>query len=461
MEINLSRHFIKMKLEAIMKTAQTSSPVQRQQTKIQFANAQDYLNYELGNAQRRLPPLYIRLLGFSICALVGSTIAWASFSKVDEVATAPAQVIPASQVQPMRSLTSGLLREIKVTEGKPVNQGDILVQLDPTISQSEVDRLKKLSQQSRETLTRLQAERTGNTKAGSLLQNQLLAARLQEFSDRQAAADADTNRQRSLLKTTQIKLNQLQSEFAYTNTKARAIGSLLVDGAVPRFDYLDIKNKADSLQQEIAAQEQEIEQAKQSHQAAIKNATRLKAERQSEILTQIDKQQQELTDLDGKLTQAQEQQKYGTVRAGVTGTVYNIKVSKTGSTVQPGDEMFSIVPAGEELILEAKVQNQDVGFVQSGMRVKIKLTTFPYQEFGMVEGIVSRVSPNAVNEQNGALVFPVQVHLKQRSIRTREREVLLSPGMTATAEIVTRQKTVMSFLLDPIAASWDRAFSVR
>ena len=110
-------------------------------------------------------------------------------------------------------------------------------------------------------------------------------------------------------------------------------------------------------------------------------------------------------------------------------------------------------------ILETKVQNQDIGFVRSGMRVK--LATFPYQEFGMVEGTVSKVSPNAVNEQNGGLVFPVQVQLKQRSVRTSDREVLLSPGTAASAEIVTRQKTVMSFLLDPITASWDRAFSVR
>lgn len=442
-----------------MKTPSIS--VQRQQTKVQFANAQDYLNYELGNAQRRLPPVYVRLLGVAICALVGGTIAWATFSKVDEVATAPGQVIPASQVQPMRSLASGLLREIKVTEGKHVQQGEVLVQLDPTISQSEVDRLEKLSQQSRDTLARLQAERTGNTQAGSLLQNQLLAARLREFRDRQAVAEADANRQLSLIKTAEVQETRLESDLAHASAKTQAYQALQQAGAVPRFDYLDSQNKVDSLQKEIAAQEQAIEQARQAHQAAIKNATRLESERQSEILTQIDKQQQELTDLDGKLTQAQAQHKHSTVRAGVTGIVYNIKVSKTGSTVQPGDEVLSIVPDGEELIVEAKVQNQDVGFVRLGMKVKVKLATFPYQEFGMVEGTVSKVSPNAVNEQNGELVFPVQVRLKQRSVKTHDQEVLLSPGMAATAEIVTRQKTVMSFLLDPVTASWDRAFSVR
>ncbi len=442
-------------------TKPPSVSIQRQQTKVQFANAQDYLNYELGNAQRQLPPIYVRLLGFSICALVGGTIAWATFSKVDEVATAPGQLIPASQVQPMRSLTSGLLREIKVSEGKHVQKGDVLVQLDPTISQSEVDRLKKLSHQSRDTLARLQAERTGNTQAGSLLQSQLLAARLREFRDRQAAAEAEASRQLSLIKTAQVQKTRLESDLTHTRIKTQAYRSLQQEGAVPRFDYLDFLNKVDSLQKEIAAQAQAIEQARQAHQAAIKNATRLESERQSEILTQIDKQQQELTDLDAKLTQAQAQHKHSTVRAGVAGTVYNIKVSKTGSTVQSGDEVLSIVPDGEALILEANVQNQDVGFVRSGMRVKIKLATFPYQEFGMVEGIVSRISPNAVNQPNTESVFPVQVRLKQRSVRVNDREVLLSPGMAASVEIVIRQKTVMSFLLDPITANWDRAFSMR
>jgi HlyD family secretion protein len=435
--------------------------VQRQQTKVQFAHTQDYLNYELGHAQRQLPPVYVRLLGATICILVGGTISWATFSQVDEVATAPGQIGPAAPVQPMRSLASGLLREITVTEGKQVQKGDILVQLDPTISAAEVDRLKQLYHQSRDTLTRLNAERTGHPPAGGWLQNQLLAARRREFGDRHAAAQAEANRQRSLIKTTEVKLSQLQSEFLHTTIKANAIGSLVTQGAVPRFDYLDTQNKANSLQKEILAQREEIEQAKQTYQAALKNTTRLASERQSEILTQIDKQQQELTDLDSKLTQAQAQHQHSTVRAGVTGTVYNIKVSKAGSTVQPGDEMLSIVPDGEALILEAKVQNQDIGFVRSGMHVKVKLATFPYQEFGMVAGIVSKISPNAINEPNVGLVFPVQVQLQQRFVRVNGQAVPLTPGMAATAEIVTRQKTVMSFLLDPITASWDRAFSVR
>jgi HlyD family secretion protein len=439
----------------------TSSAVRRQQTKHQFANTQGYLNYELGDAVRSLPPLYTRVLVGAICLAVTGAISWATFSKVDEVATANGEIAPATQVQPMRSLASGQLRTINVTEGKLVKQGDILVQLDPAQSVSEVQRLEKLAAQNRESLARLEAERRGKVQAGSVLQNELLAARLREYRDRRAAAEADASRQLSTIRSAQVQKSQLQAELAFASQKSQAMQSLASQGAVPRFDYIDTQNKVEGLQKEIAIQDQTIEQARQAFQGAKNNASRLKSERQSEILTQIDKQQQELTDLEGKFSQAREQQKQSTIRAGVAGTVYNVKVAKTGAAVHAGDELLSIVPAGEELLVEAKVPNQDIGFIKKGMRVKVKLATFPYQEYGMVEGSVSKISPNAVNEKEAGMVFPVQVQLKQHSVRVKGQEVSLTPGMAATAEIITRQKTVLSFLLDPITGSWDRAFSVR
>lgn len=439
----------------------SSSSVQRQQTKQQFAHTQGYLNYELGNAVRRLPPLYTRVLVGGICLAVTGTIAWAAFSKVDEVATANGEIVPATQIQPMRSLASGQLREINATEGKTVNKGDILVQLDPAQAVAEVQRLEKLVAQNRDSLARLEAERIGKAQAGSLLQNELLAARLREYRDRRSAAVADASRQLSTMRSAQVQKTRLQADLTFASQKSQAMQSLASQGAVPRFDSIDTQNKVEGLQKEISIQDQAIEQARQAFQAAKNNASRLESERQSEILTQIDKQQQELTDLEGKLAQAMEQQKQSTIRAGVTGTIYNVKVAKTGASVHAGDELLSIVPAGDELLVEAKVPNQDIGFIKTGMRVKVKLATFPYQEYGMVEGTVSKISPNAVNEKDLGLVFPVQVKLKQHSVRVNGQEVPLTPGMAATAEIVTRQKTVLSFLLDPITGSWDKAFSIR
>ncbi|XGV94431.1 MAG: HlyD family type I secretion periplasmic adaptor subunit (plasmid) [Leptolyngbya sp. BL-A-14] len=444
-----------------MKTSPSSAPIQLKQTKQQFTTVEGYLSYELGNAVQSLPPLFTRLLAGGLSLLFVSALTWAAVSQIDEVADTQGQLIPANPVQPMHALAGGRLKEIKVTERQHVQAGDLLIQLDPTLSQAEVQRLEQLVTLNREELARLEAERTGKTQAGEDLQNQLLAARLKEFRDRRSAAAAEANRQQSMLQAARVQLSRLQEDLNYANTREQSLQALLAPGAIPRLDYLEARNKVTGLQKELAMQSQQIEQAQQSYQAAKDSMNRLDAERQSDILTQITKQRQELADLENKLTQAREQNRQNTIQAPVTGYVYNIQIDKTGGTVQPGGELLSIAPDGEELLVEAKVSNRDIGFVQRDMPAKVKLATFPYQEFGTLDGTVESISPNAIRDKEGNLLYSTRIRLKQHSVNVHGQEVPLAPGMAASAEIVIRQKSVMTFLLEPIIANWDKAFSIR
>ncbi len=128
-----------------MKAFQETSAqaVQSPISKHEFSTAQDYLNADLARAVRRVPPKYSRLLAGDVCAVVASLITWAALSKVDEVATAQAEVIPSSRVQPMKALAGGLIEDIKVEEGQQVKAGQPLVELDPTLSEAELQRLKQ------------------------------------------------------------------------------------------------------------------------------------------------------------------------------------------------------------------------------------------------------------------------------------------------------------------------------
>lgn len=442
-----------------MKIPPTS--IQRRHIKQQLAQPQRYLAYELGNTVRNLPPLYTRLLAGSLCALVVAILAWAALSRVDEVASAEGQLVPTVPVQPIRSRATGVLQAINVRDGDRVSAGAVLVQFDPTSTQAEVQRLEKLTQQARQTLARLEAERKGQSHSGSGLQNQLFAARSREFNNRYNAAIADANRQLSSVRSAQVQRSRLQSNLSYTQSKVQALRTLSQQGAIPRFDYLESVNKADTLQKDIEAQDQDIQQAQQSYQAAQQNVDRLKAEHQGEILTQLDQQRQQLVDLEAKLKQAQDQSSINTLRAAVTGTIYNLKVNKAAATVQAGEELLSIVPDDADPVLIAKVKNQDIAFVHPQMPVKVKLETLPYQEFGTIEGTVETVSPNAIDDPNDRSVFPVHIRLKSQSVTMNGQKVQLQPGMTARAEIVTRQKTVLSFLIEPIATNLEHAFSAR
>ena len=498
-----------------MKSFFVSSPAQARQTKEQFANPEDYLSYELGKAVQQLPPLYTRLLAGGFSLLVFGAIAWAHLSKVEEVAVAQGELIASVQVRPLRALGEGSITEIKVQEGDRVVKGEILIKRDPTLKQAEVNRLAQSCQLIREDLERLEAERTGGSFVGTTLQDQLLAARLQDFEARHAAAIAEANRQLAVINAAKIRLKRLQenlvnaktnlayaqtslanAEIIFGKTKAsleisqqaeQALETLLEPGAIPQLQYLaaqdrvfrteadltktknemtlarnkitETQDKITSLEKDIAIQEEEIIQAEQAYQAAHNQAARLQSERQSEILTQLTKRREELTTVEGQLEEAKKRQEKETIKAPIAGTVYNVKA--TQGPVQPGEELLSILPVEEELLLEVKVLNRDIGFISEGMRAKVKMATFPFQEFGTVDGTVIKVSPNAITDEKLGLVFPTRIQLHQNFVQVRGREVSFTPGMAATGEIVTRKKSILTFLIEPVTRRLGEAFSVR
>ena len=492
-----------------------SSPAQARQTKHRFAKSEDYLSYELGKAVQELPPLYTRLMAGSISLIVFGAIAWAYFSKIDEVAVAPGEVLGSTQVRPVRSLGEGTIRDIKVKEGDRVQKGDVMIERNSDLPQAEVDRLTKSTRLIQEDLGRLEAERTGAASTGTNLQNQLQTSRFKDFEARQAAAIAEANSKLAVMNEAKVGLSRLQENLInaktnVTNAKtnlvnaqsivAKAKGllanaqkreqglrSLIADGAVPRLDYMEAQNgviqaeagvttsedsitnaqnkvteaqdKVTSIEKQIAGQAQQIRQAEQGYQAARNQAAGVGSERQSEILTQINKRNEEQATVQGELVQARKQQEQNVIKSPVAGTIYSVKATK--GPVQAGEELLSILPEGEELLLEVKVLNRDIGFIRQGMKAKVKMATFPFQEFGTINGEVVQVSPNATTDKELGLVFPTRIKLDKHSINVRGQNVKLTPGMSATGEIVTRKKSVLTFLTEPVTRRFNEAFSVR
>ena len=457
-----------------MDSAQNTSPAQSRQTRQQFVNPEDYLSYELGKAVRELPPLYTRLLAGTLTALVLGTITWSYFSMVDEVAVTQGELIPSVQVRPVRALEGGVIREIRVKEGDQVKKGDVLIVEDPKLSDTEVDRLQRNANLVRQDIARLEAERKGSTDAGSAIQDQLLAARLREFDTKQAGATADAQRQLSAIAEAKAQLVKLQENLS--NAKTTLINASdressmrsLSGQAVPRLEYLqakdqltDAQDKVASLQQEIIGQQQAIQQAQQAYESARQSADRLGAERQSEILSQLTQRRETLTDAEGQLAQAKVKAEGQKITAPLSGKIYNLEASLGARTVQPGDEVLSILPTDHQLILEVKVLNRDVGFIKVGQAAKVKVATFPFQEFGVIKGKVLSISPNATADKDLGPVFKAKVKLDRSAVQVNGQAVELTPGMTASAEIVTRKRSVLTFLMEPVTKRFDEAFSVR
>lgn len=476
-----------------MRVSLSSSAAQSKQVKQQLAHPEDSLSFELGKAVQELPPRYTRILAGSISVLVLGTITWAHFSKIDEVATASGKTVPSTEVRPLRALSVGTVSKTSVKAGSTVKKGDVLVEVDPGVTETNVDSLEKDAQKIQEDVTRLEAESRGQTVGGTPLQNQLLSARQREFSEKQAAAIADANRQVGAISEARSRLERFQENLinaqgTLQNAKAalstaeereKSLRTLIGSSAVPRLDYLnavdqvtgarnqinEAEDKIVSLEKEIQAQQERIQQAEQAYESAKSTAQGLAPQRQSEILTQLNQRREELTKKLGEIAVAKQQrQDRESIKAPFDGTVYNVKV--TNGPVQQGEELLSILPTNQDLVLEVKVQNRDIGFIRPGMDAKVKLATFPYQEFGIVAGEVIQVSPDAVvekdeNGQDMGPVFPTKIRLKKTAVNVRGREVELTPGMAASAEIVTRKKSILTFIIEPVTRRFNEAFSVR
>ncbi len=457
-----------------MQTRHNPTSAYARQTRQQFVNPEDHLSYELGKAVRELPPLYTRLLAGSLTMLVFGTITWAALSKVDEVAIAQGELIPSTQVRPIRALEGGTIRAIWVQEGDRVASGDILIEQDGELSSAEVERLQQSANLIRQDVARLEAERSGQTATGTALQDQLLAARLQEFDTRQVSASSEINRLQAAVAEAQAQLNRLQANLPNAQTILENAQEReerlrdLVEGAIPRFDYLEARDRLTeaedrvaSLGQEIEGQRQAVRQAEQSYQAAIQERDRLQSERSSEILAQLTQRQEELTNLEGQLNQATIRADGETIRAPISGRIYNVQVSLAEKNIEPGEDLLSILPDEANLMLEVKVLNRDIGFIAEGMRAKVKIATFPFQEFGTLEGTVRQISPNAIADQDLGPIFLTRIELSQSAVSVQGQDVALVPGMAATGEIVTRQKSILTFLVEPITRRFDEAFSAR
>ncbi len=490
-----------------MKISLSSNPAHSQQVKQRLANPEESLSYELGKAVQELPPFYTRFLAGTISVLVVGTIAWAHFSEVDEVANANGKLVPSTEVRPLRATSAGAITDIKVKAGDTIKKGDLLITIDPGAAETSIESLTQEAKKIEEDIARLESENRGQINVGNTEQNQLQAARQQEFLDKQAAAVAEANRQVATVSEAQTRLERFQeslagayatlknaksnkvdaeSSLAIAREREKRLSSLENSGAVPHLELLnarqqvaqasqqvttaatqitDAETQIVSLNKEIDAQRDRIQQAQQAYQGAKSTAKGLAPQRQGEILTQLSRRREELTKKRGEIEVTKKQRSdRETIKAPFDGTIYNVKA--TQGSIQQGEELLSVSPRDQNLVLEVKVLNRDIGFIHAGQKAKVKLATFPYQEFGVIEGEVVDVSPNAVVEkdENGrdmGPVFPAKVLLGKKMIPVRGREVELTPGMAATADIVTRKKSILSFIIEPVTRRFSEAFSVR
>lgn len=388
---------------------------------------------------------------------------WATFGKVDVVATAHGKLIPDDRTKVVQSIEAATVKSILVAEGERVRAGQLLVELDGTAERADSARLAGEIQESGLRAARAEAflraaagepaglaPPAGVPAARVLAEQRLLDGERAEFAARQREADADVARRGAELRAVREVVRGLEGTVPLARRRAEDFRKLTEQNLASRHEYLALQELQLQQEGELAAQRQKVQEL----EAALLEARTRKAAGVAEVrraaLDALRDARQRGAAAAQEMAKAQQRGRRMRLTAPVDGTVQQLAVHTLGGVVTPAQPLMVIVPAHNPLQVEAFVENRDVGFIRAGQAAEVKVETFPYTRYGTLHARVLHVSDDAIEHEKRGLVYSARVGLDRTTMKVEDRTVRLTPGMAVTVEIRMRKRRVIEYFLTPL-----------
>ncbi|SPL72094.1 HlyD family type I secretion periplasmic adaptor subunit [Acinetobacter stercoris] len=355
-----------------------------------------------------------------ICISLGILLAWAALFKLEEVSTGTGKVVPSSKDQIIQSLEGGILTKLNVKEGDIVKEGQVLAELDPTRFASNVDESKSLLLSAQATAARLRAE-VNNTKL--------------VFPDSLKSAPELIQEQTQLYHSRRENLSAsiagLKKALSLVEQELSMTEPLVAKGAASEVEVLRLKRQANELRNQMND---------------IQNQYYVKArEELSKASTDIEQQEQVVKGRSDALNRA-------VFKAPVRGVVKEIDVMTIGGVVPQNGKLMTIVPLEDQLLIEARISPRDIAFIRPNQEALVKITAYDYSIYGGLKGRVKVISPDTIRDEVKQDQFYYRVYIRTQTDKLHNKvgkEFAITPGMVATVDIKTGEKTVLDYLLKP------------
>ncbi|TIE32764.1 HlyD family type I secretion periplasmic adaptor subunit [Legionella pneumophila] len=353
-------------------------------------------------------------------------IIWANYAILDEVTTGQGKVIPSSEVQVIQNLEGGIIQNIFVKEGQIVKKDQILMQIDNTrFMASYAEAEKKIDALEIEVI-RLNAQ---ISKTKPVFPEKFTKSYPHLVQD-----------QLSLYESRMRELNQLETALELAQKELNLTRPLLKGGSVSEVEVI-------RLERTVSEIKGNIEKFK------------------SEELDKLNKARTELFALIEANKADKDRLTRTTVRSPVYGIVKQIKTKTIGGVVQPGSDLLEIVPLDDTLLIEAKIRPSDIGFIHPGQKAMVKITAYDFSIYGGLEGVVEHISADTIideqTDKKEESYYIVKVRTEKNYLGTEKKPLPIIPGMQATVDILTGQKSVLQYLLKPIIKAKQSALRER
>ena len=414
---------------------------------------------------------WVYLLILSILVLAAGL--WAHLAVLDEVTTGEGKVVPTSRLQVVQAWDGGVVRTIHVRDGDLVDKGQILLTLDDRDARSRLGELQQRRLALQVQVIRLSAEADDKTKIvfPVELQNaaqKIVVAEMNSFQARQEKFQQDMEELRGeVLQKQQEKLeleaqrNKLGGSLALMSRELALGRKLGESGAIPEVELIRLERQYVDARGELAVLEASLPRASlaieraQAKLASGRNA--IKAAAREDLVKSIG----ELDILEQSIKAVELRVNRTDLRAPARGIVNRLSVTSIGAVVQPGSSVVEIVPAEDNLLIEVKVGPRDIGFIRKGQSARVKLTAFDYLQYGWFEGNVERIGTDTLVDQDNHPYYLVMVKTKESAITRNGQSIRVIPGMVASVDILTGQKSVLQYLISPVLRTRDAALRER
>lgn len=411
-----------------------------------------------------------------IIALLTTALVWACLGKVDVVATAAGKIIPNGYVKTIQAEDTAVVKTIHVHDGEHVERGDVLLDLNATDAKANIASDQASLYATRDEVARAQAmlkaisdnrrpKLQGNSALGPpaelALEQQVLAGEYADYTSNVGRLNASIAQNTASLRETDAEIRKLEKTLPLEESKEQSYVPLVSKGYVSKNEYYSEKQAVIQMQQDLAAQQAKRGETEAALEAALRERAVYVDNTRRTWLEKIHDDDQKIAGLVQDLVKATQQQKLMRLTAPVSGTVQHLAVHTVGGVVTPAQTLMTVVPDDQNLLVEAIVNNQDIGFVKQGQRAEIKVETFPFTRYGTLHGTVVQVSNDAQQDDKLGLIYTAQIVLPQNKMHIDDRWIHLTPGMAVTAEIKTGRRRIISYLLSPLIQHARNSFHER
>jgi membrane fusion protein, hemolysin D len=425
-----------------------------------------------------------RAIAATVIAVFCFALLWAAFGHIDIVASASGKIIPSGGIKVIQPFETGIVRAIHVSDGQRVNAGDVLIELDPSINESERNHLQADLTAAQLEMARLKAGLADvedplsafvpppNAPQGLIdVQRDYLVKQTAEFRAKIKALERQREQKLAERATIDATISKLSTVIPIVQQRVD-IRKISSDREyTSKYQYFEALQVLVEQQQDLNVQRSRLQEADASIAALTDQRSQSVAEFQRTLFGQFVEAERKADGLAYDVAKSQQKINAQFMTAPIGGTVQQLAIHTVGGVVTPAQVLLAIVPTESRLEIEAMVPNRDVGFVHPGQKAEIKVDTFNFTKYGLLQGEVLSVSRDAIvrdkpaersnaknlgsnsesSEPKGQeLNFAARVSLDRSRMQVDDELINLTPGMAVTVEIKTGSRTVMGYLLSPL-----------